>query len=341
MMTTAFAAYVAGALRLEHLTYIDVGCSGGIDPVWRMFGEKLRVLALDASIDECNRLASLETHPDIHYLAGFVGIPADHPFAIKAANRPRLLRNPFPRFCAGRMRALNDARLQTASLGEKLQHNAWDLTQIADPSKPVIVPDEIDRLGWTDVDILKIDIDGPDFDVLNSFDAHLGRLGVIAASLEVNLYGSPGDVEHSFHNTDRFMCAQGFVLARLDVRTYAMSAMPAPFAITMPAQNISGRAFQAEAYYVRDPVATDMPPLELSPSKLVKLSAILSMWNQPDGAAEILLTFRERVGELIDVDLSLELLAGQSQAQAGWSSAMSYKEYVGAFEANDPSFYPS
>ena len=36
-MTTAFAAFVAGSLETERFTFIDVGCSGGIDPAWRLF----------------------------------------------------------------------------------------------------------------------------------------------------------------------------------------------------------------------------------------------------------------------------------------------------------------
>ena len=59
-MSTAFAAFVAGSLALGHFTFIDVGCSGGIDLVWRIFGERLRAIAFDASVDECERLTAAE-----------------------------------------------------------------------------------------------------------------------------------------------------------------------------------------------------------------------------------------------------------------------------------------
>jgi hypothetical protein len=339
-MATAFASYAAGRIQSEQFTFIDIGCSGGIDPVWRIFGDRLRVLALDASVDECERLSGIETHPDVHYVAGCVGISPDHPFAQRAGNGPRYERNPFARSCAGRMLEINRKRIESSPLEEKLRHNAWDMTKLANPDKPVIVPSLLQEMGWSDVDFLKIDIDGFDFDVLNSFDSYFDPLQLIAARLEVNLYGGVDDTHHSFHNMDCFMRSRGFELARLDVQTYAMSAMPAPFAITAPAQNFSGRPYQAEAFYARDPAAPEQTPgaLKLGPEKLTKLATILLVWGQPDGAAEILLKHRYELQEVLDVDLDLQLLAGQ--AQGGADTALSYRDYVAAFEAGAPSFYP-
>ena len=339
-MSTAFAGYVASTIPSERFTFIDIGCSGGIDPVWRLFGERLRVLAFDASVDECERLAEAETHPDIHYIAGFVGISPDHPFARRIGDKPRYERNPFPRFCAGRMLEINRERLRSSPLEEKLRHNAWGMTKLADPKIPVIVPSLLQEMGWSDIDFLKIDIDGPDYDVMNSFDGYFNPLKLLAARLEVNLYGGIDDTHHTFHNMDRFMRARGFELSGLDVRTYAMSAMPSPFAITAPAQNVTGRPYQAEAFYIRDPAAPEQTDaaIELGPEKLAKLAAILSVWGQPDGAAEILLKFRAELMAIFDVDLGLELLAGQAQAAA--ATALPYLDYIAAFEAGEPRFYP-
>jgi hypothetical protein len=339
-MTTAFAAFVAGSLTTERFTFVDIGCSGGIDPAWRVFGERLRAVAFDASVDECERLTLAETHPDIKYIAGFVGLPPDHPFASRVAGKPRYVRNPFPRSSAGRMYHLQQEKLKAASLEEKLHHNAWTMTQLADPAKPVVVPKVLMELGWTDVDFMKIDIDGPDFEVLNSFDGYLDELGLLAARMEVNLVGGTGDWEHVFHNTERFMRDRGFELLGLDVRTYAMSALPSPFAITAPAQTVTGRPFQAEAFYGRDPAGPDWRDIgsAMRPEKLAKLAAIFSVWNQPDSAAELLVEFRQKLMVVFDVDVGLELLAGQAQPAA--AVALSHKDYIAAFEAGSAQFYP-
>lgn len=339
-MSTPFAAYVAGSLRTGNFTFIDVGCSGGIDASWRIFGDRLRVVAFDASAEECERLASIERHPAVHYRAGFVGLPASHPFRATVDGKPRYVRNPFLRFSAGRTLQLQKQRLAEASLEEKLQNNAWQMTKLADPTKPVVITDVLEELGWSDVDFIKIDIDGPDYEVLNSLDGHMERLGLLAMRLEVNLFGGTGEWEHAFHNTDRFMRDRGFELMGLDVRTYAMAALPSPFAITAPAQSVSGRPFQAEAFYARDPAGDDWSALaEAMPEvKLAKLAAIFSVWGQFDAAAELLAAFRSRLEPLIDVDVGLELLAGQAQSKE--ARADCYADYIKAYEADDPRFYP-
>lgn len=340
-MSTAFAAYIAGSLPSEWFTFVDVGCSGGIDPAWRIFGDRLRAVAFDASVDECERLSSLETHPNVRYIAGFVGLPHDHPFASVAAGKPRYVRNPFPRFSAGRMAQINQERLKAAPLEEKLLHNAWDMTRLADPATPIIVPRVLDELGWSDIDFIKIDIDGPDFEVLHSMDDHVVRLDLLAARLEVNLVGGADAWEHAFHNTDRLMREWGFELLSLDVRNYSMSALPSPFAITAPAQTVSGRPFQAEAFYARDPVGPDWQKsaAAMSAAKLAKLAVIFSVWGQPDSAAELLIAFRGRLENMFDVDLGLELLAGQ--AQVGACQALPYAQYIEAFERGDVRFFPA
>ncbi len=341
-MSTAFAALAASSLKTERFTLVDIGCSGGIDPTWRVFADRFRAVGFDASIEECERLTHVETHPDIKYVGAFVGLPSDHAFAIAhaAAGSPRYRRNPFPRFSASRVANREQENLEKAPLEEKLVHNAWMMTRLADPQAFVVVPEVLERLGWDDIDLLKIDIDGPDFEVLHSFDGRFDDLSLLAARLEVNLTGGSGATEHVFHNTDRFMRERGFELFALDVRTYSMSTLPAPFAITAPAQTVSGRPFQAEAYYARDPVGADWGHIaeRLTNDKLIKLAAIFSVWNQPDSAAELLVHFRHKLEGTLDIDACLDLLA--AQAQPGAEQPLSYKDYLSAFDANSPSFYP-
>ena len=341
-MSTAFAALVAGSLASKRFTFVDVGCSGGLDPAWRVFGDRLRAVGFDASAEECERLTRMETHPDIKYVGAFAGLPTDHPIARLAAGKPWFFRDLTPRTSYARFMQLRQETLKASSLGEKLRHNVWGMTKLADPNRPVIVPTFLKELGWSDVDFLKIDIDSIDFQVLNSFDGQFDQLGLLAARLEVNFFGGVGESEHVFHNTDRFMRARGFELMGLEIRTYSMSALPAPFAITAPAQTITGRPSQADALYARDPAAPDWADVgaAMTPEKLAKLAAIFSVWHLPDAAAELLVHFRGKLETLLDVDLGLELLTGQTQAQVGSKSAIAYKEYIAEFEAGAARFFP-
>ena len=61
---------------LPPLGLIDVGVSGGINPAWRLWGERLSALGIDAIENEVSRLTAAETNCGIHYVAARVGAPA-------------------------------------------------------------------------------------------------------------------------------------------------------------------------------------------------------------------------------------------------------------------------
>jgi hypothetical protein len=43
-------------------TVLDVGCSGGISPFWRVFDPSLVALGIDPVVSECERLNASETN---------------------------------------------------------------------------------------------------------------------------------------------------------------------------------------------------------------------------------------------------------------------------------------
>ena len=330
-MDIAFAALVANGLGRERFTLLDVGCSGGIDPRWRAFGSHLRAIAIDASVAECARLRGMERNPDVEYIAAFVaGMPGKKIDPTRSQASPLILRI-RERLSFMRTRELRDAGLATAAIEEQLRHNAWEMTQLGDATRPVIVPELIAERGWTDVDVLKIDIDGSDFEILQSFEGKLGDLGVLGIQLEVNFVGTDDPTDHTFHNTDRFMRRQGYELFRLDVRTYSSRALPARYVWPTPAETLSGRPFQGEAYYARDIDSA------LNAAKRAKLAAVLSLWNVADVAAELVLAQRPELEPMLDVEKALDLLAAQVQPDRG--RKLGYRPYMRSFEADSPWFY--
>ena len=339
-MQPDFAHAAASALRAENFFLVDLGCAGGIDPMWRVFGERLRALAIDASVDECRRLAAAETAPGIEYVAAFAGIAADHPFSKRREGREEAGRNPWPRLSAAQTMQRNEARLARSSDEQKIRESVWYLTETADAARPVVVPDLLREKGVTSVDFLKIDTDGNDFAILNSFDGAFDRLAILGAKVEVNFCGTPDDTSRTFHNTDRFMKAQGFELFDLSIRRYSAAALPARYALAIPAQTETGRILQGDAFYARDWAAPYWANAAAAASaeKLVKLAAIFALHGLGDCAAEILVRFRARLAALLDVDAALDRLA--ATMQPGVRRPLGYREYVAAFEADSPMFYP-
>ena len=57
--------YIASQLANVPFTVIDVGCSGGISPIWRLLGKQLRACGFDPNINECTRQSSAETPPGV------------------------------------------------------------------------------------------------------------------------------------------------------------------------------------------------------------------------------------------------------------------------------------
>jgi len=335
-MENAFASFVARSLtanrRDARFSLLDVGCSGGIDPRWRAFGKSLRALAIDPSVAECERLREAETNRDVEYVTAFVAATPSARIDLERGQASPLIFRIRDRLSFMRTTELRQARLGAAGTEDRLRHNAWEMTKLADHTKPIVVANLLAERGWSDLDYLKIDIDGSDFDVLQTFDNRLGALGVLGVQLEVNFVGTGSDSEHAFHNTDRFMRRQGYELFRLDVRTYSSRALPARYVWPTPAETVTGRPWQGEAYYARD---IDAPGLDAP--KHAKLAAIYSAWSVPDMAAELLLAQRASLSPVMDVDKALDLLALQTQEDRG--TRLGYQAYLRSFEDDAPSFY--
>jgi hypothetical protein len=266
----------------------------------------------------------------VEYLAAFAAEAPDTKLEVKQASP--LIFKIRDRLSFMRTNELREARLGKAATEEKLRHNAWEMTELADRTKPVVVPELLADRGWNDLDYLKIDIDGSDFRVLKTFDGRFTELGVLGVQLEVNFVGTDEPTEHAFHNTDRFMRAQGYELFKLDVRNYSSRALPARYVWPTPAETVTGRPFQGEAYY-----AQDVDAASLSAAKRAKLAAIFSLWDVPDLAAELLVAHRGVLAPLFDVDRGLDLLAAQAQPER--TRKLDYTAYLHSFEADDRSFY--
>jgi len=208
-------------------------------------------------------------------------------------------------------------------------------------SKEVIVaPAYLADIGIHSVDFLKIDVDGPDFEILNSFDLAFETLGVLGVGIEVNYFGSAADTDYSFHNVDRFMKARGFELFGTTVRRYSLACLPSPYVSNFPAETEFGRPLLGDALYIRDLGRHEQDEFaaRLPLAKLLKLICIFAAFNLPDCAAEITLRFRERLSDSCDVERILDSLA--AQAQGPIERPLTYREYLRRFESHDPMFFP-
>lgn len=328
-----YVAKLSGSFQL-----VDIGCSGGIDRQWRRLGRRLRAVGIDPDVREIERLRGREKNPAITYLNAFAGIAAGHPFAMMRAGKPDLARNPWQRLSTPRYLELIHSKEQPASDKEKRSANLWEGAELADANRLLIVPEYLEQQGVGSVDFLKIDVDGKDFDVLNSFDDALAGLGALGVGVEVRFWGSHEETDGTFHNVDRFLKARGFELFNLTIRRYSTSALPSRFHGRAPGATEYGRVHQGDAMYARDLGSELYVDFEqrLSQEKLLNLIAIFAVFDLPDCAAEVALKFRAQLASVCDVDHILDLLTAQAEGRI--FGGANYPGHKGKFDGDPRSF---
>jgi hypothetical protein len=369
---SAFARYIASRLSQETFKLVDVGCAGGVALGWRAFGDRLSAIGFDTNAPEVDRLNAAETNPKVRYVAGWVGMPEGHPLKTRIGPKAFWHQWPTRRLAYERTYRLRKARAEGQApsaiqdyFDKEVLTEDWLTTPVGgydldyartfevfpvDPAEaavqppsgpdPVIhLPPFLQAADFYDADFLKLDIDGPDYEVLRSASDLLTQPSLLAVSLEVSFYGSHDANDNSFHNMDRLMREKGFDLYGLSVRTYANAALPFPYLDAHPSMNTGGRPVQGDALYVRDlgSRVRAEDAAQLSDEKLAKTAALFALFTLPDSAAEILLVHRERLSRVLDVDHALDLLAAEIQENE--VIGPSYRDYLAAFEAEDPRFF--
>jgi hypothetical protein len=157
MHSEQFIHLAVHSLKPEKFRLLDIGCSGGIDPVWRAFEPRLQAIGIDASESECWRLAEQERNSDVSYVAAFASGAADKPIDLSGGPASSLIKRMSDRLSFMWMMEIRKARLQFASNEEKFSNNLWQAMDLADPQKPIVAPDLLVERGWGGLDYLKID----------------------------------------------------------------------------------------------------------------------------------------------------------------------------------------
>jgi hypothetical protein len=340
--STAFWNRLMQALGPDSFTLLDVGCSGGIDKSWLAFGPQLQAYGFDPNIEEVARLNAEKPLPGIEYIAAFVGLEPDHPFQEKRRAAALHAGNTWKRLAIAHSVDVRMKKAEAASNAAKTALNRWSDVPQANPAKPIFLQEFVRDRGISNIDFIKLDIDGLDFDVLHSMRPLLASHDVLGLQMEVNFYGTAHEADHTFHNTDRFLRQAGYQLADLAINRYSLSTLPEPYRYSMPSQSVRGRPYQGDALYVRDRPWIDLEPLPANypARKLLKLAAIYALRGFDDHSAEVLHRFQEQLAAVIDVTAALDELAAPAMADARFAGEpATFERYQQLFEQDDPRFY--
>jgi hypothetical protein len=344
-MTTALAQ--AGVLADEPFTLVDVGCSQGIDPVWRFFGSHIRAFGFDPDRAECDRLQSLETNPGIRYYPMSVGLPEDSKF-LRRKTAYEAVHPPYGKSVMRRSTA-QDPRFMAPSrvAGQGIP------AEFTAPAK-IGLTEFLEQQEVQSVDFVKVDTDGNDLEVLLSAEPSIESRQILGFMPECMYQGSDHETSNTFHNIDRFMKRHGFMVYAMTINKYSRASLPAPFVYPFPAQTTWGQAVWGDVVFLRDLGAPGSSPSErrrrrrgtsdksvrlpgygLSVEKILKLACLYEIFLVPDCAVELILQCRERIGTRTDPGMLLDLVTPPLQGKA-----VKYQEYLDAVAANPRMIFP-
>jgi hypothetical protein len=313
----------------QPFTLFDIGCAGGIDPLWRVFGDQYSAVGFDPQQDEIERLNRKENNPKVKYIPAFIGLPDNDEFNLR--KRENVVNtdgyfDPLQRSSAA-ARWNAGAAPQSNVIGEALTPTRIGISEYAKSN------------DIRAIDFIKIDTDGSDLEAAISASEIIRSCKVLGFMIESPFSGSPADTANSFHNIDRFMRRHGFMLYALAQRSYSRAALPAPFTYDIPAQTISGQPHWADAVYLRDGAAAQYREIwneELSSIALLKLAALYELFRVPDCAVELILMHRDRIAAVVDPDKLLDCLTPPFNGEQ-----LSYRDYIAVFRDSPEQFFPS
>src|SRR5262249_44990483 len=159
----------------------------------------------------------------------------------------------------------------------------WDEQKLS--TERISVTEFLDRNGIESVDFVKIDTDGSDLEAAMSCESAIRTAEILGFLIETPFWGTADPAANTFHNIDRYMKQQGFVLFAMTVNTYARAALPMPFVYAAPYQTRGGQPIWGDMLYLRDAGSAQYGAVwgsALSAQKLLKLICILELFQLPD-----------------------------------------------------------
>lgn len=282
---------------------VDVGASGGIDTYWHEFEDQFRAVGFDPLVTEVERLND-DAPPQVRYEAAWVtcreaGVPNGAPST-----------QFFPRTSA--VRAAELAELDFAR-----QHfNAGAPIELT--TERIVLDEYFEPSERDAINFIKVDTDGGDYDVLRGAEATLRTGRVLGLAVEAQFHGAVSADANLFCNIDAYLRGLGFSLFDLEVYRYSRSALPARFVFDIPAQTVTGQVSWGEAIYFRD---LGQPDYEstwgLQPSRIevLKLMCLFEIFGLPDCSAELVLKYRDQLGNGRTRSEYLNLLASEQSGE--------------------------
>jgi hypothetical protein len=298
------------------LVILDLGCSGGPDHILvelNNLEDFIDYHGYDFNDDEIRRLNK-------EYSSNFKF------YSKKIVTERRIESDErwWADFSAGE--ASSKADILEYSRSEIQENNFWN-SDLVNKSKDKITVKEILENVEVDINLLKIDLDGPDYAILQDFFADAIN-GPQFVSLEINYQGGGHSELNTFHNMDRFMKSLGYNLMAITSRSYSNKKLPSRFQYNIFAQTIRGIPLQGDALYYKRSIYKNT-------GELIRDVLLLDAFKLEDIAACILLENTDLIGTK-ERAIILNVLTREV-----WGDEFkSYSDLMTMWEKNKEYFFP-
>jgi hypothetical protein len=295
---------------------MDLGCSGGPDNIFIEFhNSEIPVCynGYDFNDQEINRLREK--------------YPTNFKFHSKKIVTDRQIKpdqNWFEESSAGQ--AHIEADMSSYTEKQVVDNNLWG-SNLVKKSRDELYIRQILEVTQTNINLLKIDLDGPDFGYLQDFFSSVNYLPQFV-SLEINYQGSGNSKSNTFHNTDRYMKDLGYDLMAITSRTYSNKVLPSRFQYNIFAQTLKGIPLQGDALYFKMSKYNSV-------EDILRDVILLDAFNLEDSAARIIL----ENSSFIDGKESTGILNALTKEVWG-DTFESYDALMKMWEENKEYFFP-
>jgi FkbM family methyltransferase len=334
-MLNRLSAFLYGekAHDREPVTILDIGCSGGVESKWGVFGSSFHAIGFDPLELEIERLRKTDFRPNVRYEAAFVGLSAAQERERERCEQQLSEAGQFYPEIFARSSAWKAAEILAYDyVKDQYSHGAEQIYSTRRTS--------LDEFGQehslSNIDFIKTDTDGHDVEVLIGAETLL-RSTVLGVGVECFFHRPNSPYATSFANVDRIMTSKGFYLFGMWPRAYSRAALPEPFEYELLASTRNGSPVFADVLYLRDLAHPDYERLfafHATPERIMKTACVMECFGLHDCAAELILNRADRLP--YPAEQMLDLLVPDTLGRG-----LTYSEYMRRFTADPKSLLPS
>jgi FkbM family methyltransferase len=296
---------------------IDVGCSGGISNQWKVIEKVLSGYGIDPLVNGIKELEKNNKNKDFKYIDGYV---TDNDKSFHNNNNQY---NAFEKYSA-----LKAIELTNYSINQNYNNNE----NIKFSNKKFSIDELVKKNKIKNIDFIKTDTDGYDYDVLNGLSKTIKSHEILGFMVECPIE-SWYSKKNNLHNIITFMNNYGYRIYDMTLNRYSNRIFPAHFSYDLYGQTEYGQIAWSDVLFIRDLASWD---IKKSPvDKLLKQIIIFEIYSLYDHVFLILEELNRR--KYITSNIKEKYFNELCKKVYG----LKYSDHIKNFENNPKSFYPS